>query len=677
MSIPITLTSNKCEFNNYFSDNIVVKKNSEVALTKAVLSIPVLVNQFVTMPLIIVGATPVQPNNPCLEIIVDGIKHRINWTEIYNSYTTLDLADGFEPQTLANFYNGTFRLPLNNFVTYQEDAAGGAVVKKRRANINEILAHAINAKYLCYEMKASPIYTNSGYNNTVFALPPPIIINGSTYEPEAVYPHSMDMGFTAIYTPNRLTSTNSVGVQTTSAPTWNNYRRTTITNNATPDLGLTITSDATGAAAPPAGEYDRIATYPSPIDPNGGILQFTLEDIPASTSMIFGFRYGGDEFSVLNPSITTMKANDILFGIVINRDAGVNVTCSIIDGRNPVTADTVNVYPLHQNNIFGLGERVSIGMKRVNINQGDYKYAFSIYRNPVADDFFDNDTELVYTSDNYISAPLALAQIFMANNTGVIIEKLRTVPLTDDSREQISRTFNDQAAGASYVNNMSINPIYDYTTEEADTTTFSFFQTLGINLHFDRSNAGGWPGGDNANGFADEITPFVYKKIFKRPIVSKDVGGRSQLAVIVGENEINKSVEVELLPDGTQRINYLGINSVVPRMLDVKIKDLNINDYNGQFVGAGSIFSTTSVTRDVCHIPVPGEYLDKATSFDMDVSYEPYNLIYRTLQNEHQFPINNFNIQINYKDFITNQEVSIDEINGTLKLELHIKQERL
>ena len=147
----------------------------------------------------------------------------------------------------------------------------------------------------------------------------------------------------------------------------------------------------------------------------------------------------------------------------------------------------------------------------------------------------------------------------------------------------------------------------------------------------------------------------------------------------MGENEINKSVEVVTVPPigGQQRINYLGINSDVPRMIDVKIKDLNINDYNGQFVGAANIFSTTSITRDVCHIPVPNEYLDKTNSFDMDVSYEPYNLIYRTLQNEHQFPINNFNIQINYKDFNTNREVSIDEINGTLKLELHIKQERL
>ena len=672
MSIPITLTSNKTEFNNYFSDNIVVKKQSEVALTKAVMSIPVLVNQFVEMP--VVGAA-VGLTDQCLEIIIDGIKHTINWTNIYDSYTALDAADGFEPQTIANFYDGNFRLPLNNFVTYSEVGGGG--VKKRRANINEILAHAINAKYLCYEMKASPIYTSSGYNNPVYDTGKLITINGASYRPEALYAQSMDMGFTAIYTPNRLAAVNNFGVKTTSVPTWGSHAFTTIANNANPDLGLTITSIANGGAGPPAGEYDRIAVYPSGIDPNGGYVQFSLNAIAASTSMIFGFRNGGDEFAVLNPAVATLKANDVLFGIEIFRDAGANITCRVIDGRNPVTADAVNLYPLHTNNIFDVGERVSIGMKRVNINEGNYKYAFSIYRNRTDDNFFDDATEIMYTSDNYISSPLALAQIFMSNNTGVIIEKIRTVDITDESREQISRAVNDQASGASYVNNMSINPVYDYTTTAADTNTFAFFQTLGINLHFDRSNAGGWPGGDNANGFADEITPFVYKKIFKRPHVSKNVGGGSQLAIVVGENDIQKAYEVVTIPPigGQQRINYLGRNSVVPRMLDVKIKDLNINDYNGQFVGAGGIFSTTSVTRDVCHIPVPNEYLDKASSFDMDVSYEPYNLIYRTLQNEHQFPINNFNIQINYKDFNTNREVSIDEINGTLKLELHIKQE--
>lgn len=675
MSIPITLTSNKTEFNNYLSDNIIVKKNSEVALTKAVMSIPVLVNQFIEMPSSVGAAVGL--TDSCLEIIIDGIKHRINWTEIYNSYTILDLVNGFEPLSIANFYNST-QLPLNNFVTYTEVGGGG--IKKRRANINEVLAHAINAKFICYEMKASPVYTNSGYNNKVYDTDQLITINGASYRPEAMYSQAMDMGFTAVYTPNRLTATNLSGVLTTDSPTWSSQAFTSFTDNVTPNRGLTISSDATGGPSPPSGEYDRIADYPSGIDPNGGIVQFSLNAIPVSSSMIFGFRNGGDEFSVLNPSITTMKANDVLFGIEINNDAGGNITCRVIDGRNPITIDEVNLYPLHTNNIIGINERVSIGMKRVNINEGNYKYAFSIYRNRIDDDFEDNETELIYTSDNYISSPLALAQIFMSNNTGVVIEKIRTVEITEDSREQISRAVYDQASGASYINNMSINPVYDYTTTAADTLTFAFFQTLGINLHFDSSSAGGWPGGDNANGFADEITPFVYTKIFKRPRVSTNVSGVSQLAIVVGENEIQKAYSVGTVGIGAglqQRIDYIGVNSVIPRMLDVKIKDLNINDYNGQFVGAGGVFSTTSITRDVCHIPVPNEYLDKATSFDMDISYEPYNLIYRTLKNEHEFPINNFNMQINYKDFNTNREKSIDEINGTLKLELHLKQEKL
>ena len=50
MSYPVTLTSNKAEFQNYLSDQIKIAKNSEVCLTKTAMSIPIKVISLLLYP---------------------------------------------------------------------------------------------------------------------------------------------------------------------------------------------------------------------------------------------------------------------------------------------------------------------------------------------------------------------------------------------------------------------------------------------------------------------------------------------------------------------------------------------------------------------------------------------------------------------------------------------------
>ena len=50
MSNAVVLTSNNAEFENYLSDTFKLKKNSEVCLAKAAISVPVEIHQFVTIP---------------------------------------------------------------------------------------------------------------------------------------------------------------------------------------------------------------------------------------------------------------------------------------------------------------------------------------------------------------------------------------------------------------------------------------------------------------------------------------------------------------------------------------------------------------------------------------------------------------------------------------------------
>ena len=52
MSNAVVLTSNNAEFENYLSDTFRLKKNSEVCLAKAAVSVPVEIHQFATVPII-------------------------------------------------------------------------------------------------------------------------------------------------------------------------------------------------------------------------------------------------------------------------------------------------------------------------------------------------------------------------------------------------------------------------------------------------------------------------------------------------------------------------------------------------------------------------------------------------------------------------------------------------
>jgi hypothetical protein len=147
------------------------------------------------------------------------------------------------------------------------------------------------------------------------------------------------------------------------------------------------------------------------------------------------------------------------------------------------------------------------------------------------------------------------------------------------------------------------------------------------------------------------------------------------IAVSVGTDNISDTFKVETFGNGEQYIDYIDSDILaMPRFIDVKINDMTIQSIAGQYVPqTGDMYTTTSITRDICQIPVPDKYLDPENSFNLDVSYEPYNLIYRQLHNETQLSLNQFIMKVSYKNFATNQEVNIKDINGTLKIELHVR----
>ncbi len=60
-------------------------------------------------------------------------------------------------------------------------------------------------------------------------------------------------------------------------------------------------------------------------------------------------------------------------------------------------------------------------------------------------------------------------------------------------------------------------------------------------------------------------------------------------------------------------------------------------------------------------------------SQDIDITYEPFSLLYRPLTNPNNVTINKLDIELFYKEFFTNIKRGIKNIDGTINLEFHVK----
>ena len=61
------------------------------------------------------------------------------------------------------------------------------------------------------------------------------------------------------------------------------------------------------------------------------------------------------------------------------------------------------------------------------------------------------------------------------------------------------------------------------------------------------------------------------------------------------------------------------------------------------------------------------------TSIVLNLQYEPFNLIYRPINNPRAFTINELDIDIFYRDFNTGQRRTINNVVGTIELDIHVK----
>ena len=91
------------------------------------------------------------------------------------------------------------------------------------------------------------------------------------------------------------------------------------------------------------------------------------------------------------------------------------------------------------------------------------------------------------------------------------------------------------------------------------------------------------------------------------------------------------------------------------------------------FNGSYLLQSTAAAEeRVIGTIPLPP--IDEDLDVSIPIVYEPFNLLYRPLNNVNPFSTNKLDIEIFFHDFQTNLRKSFTTVNGHLTLEINARQ---
>ena len=527
-----------------------------------------------------------------------------------------------------------------------EDNAGNI---KQRPNICEIISTAFDSKFSYYDVRSAPNMIPNDVDNFSNANDD-YLFNGINYTVKRIINARMELGFFAKYNPNKTLLHDTVVPMNTA----NNFEWTSVSgytiDNAQP-TGATLTSNAGNDANLVNVACCDVAG--AQIDPNGGYFSFRVSQMGAVPTgshnhiMIVGLTQGlGNGVNVVPQN--GLDEQSYVCGVKFSHNLDGGLVLNILDADgNLEPATEINTFT--ENDVFfiRLCRSTDAGVART--------YNFSVWKN--VNDVWNNTTSLIFQSEVLLSSPLDYYMTTSSNVTGMRIQDCKFIPISQDSKVQLDTNFGNPDLVGDPIN---ITTVYQYDTiylatfekfpEEAQG---DFFLDLGIRY----LNADANP------TFSSLGNGYIYKYNIPRQ--------SQQIATVIGSNNIFDVITTDVI-NGTSVLNYR-TNQSIPRMLEVTLKDLNNTTYQGSLVGSNRVTNANSISRVVGVIMVGDEYLTKSNSFDINISYEPYNLIYRKLYNVNDIPINQFNVKIGYKNFITNQNQDIKEINGICKLELHIK----
>ena len=625
MSINIQTISNKSEFTNYFSQPITFPQRTMIAMPKANLQLPVFVNPQIKYP----PKQDANKNNVCLNITIDGINADITWNDLYEAHKQDEGVENITGMTFEEYMRYYTFLP-NGQLVYQITTP---FTQKTKTSFNTILSVAINNAYSFYKLTPSPKFAQSQlkYKNDYVTFGTPQG-NGTISNPEQT--ELLELGFDVKYDPVSVFSLTPTDMDF-SAVTKSNW----ITGASNEDL-TAATGDcqvfANGVIFDYNGGY--ISTVPNLIIP----------DPADSSKMCFGLQLVGNGFggTKIPSEIYDTVAIDI--GVEFSSDTNGDPVYNIIDGINDTDTSLFN--PRTPVNTFNNGtDRFFIQVQRGNLYANSSEFIVNIL---VGTDT--TDVKLIYSKTiSLISTDIDIVPVYMADSDAAA----NAWEFNDN--DYIEQTEQTQQMGE--INIMGHTGMFSIEPLIANNTFTSKTETKN-NAIADSVR--------NKSFISYEGTNLL--RSWRNPVNLAN----STLYYLVGNRQIQDIYKSNTLGPANTFIT-LNLNNVItnlPQILNVNINNLDIKNFAGTFVGnlTGVTDSKSGDNRLVGTIPFP---IDKVNlqSTKIDISYEPFNLLYRPMNNPTPFTCNSLQVELYYNDFVTNKRKNIPNINGTMNLEFHVK----
>ena len=680
MSINVQTISDKAEFTNYFTDPMTIPRNAEIVNTKASLALPIMVSPYVVVPDI---SAPY--DDVACTIVIDGVQVEITWLDIFNAHVTFTASglsiDNIEAGGEGDYF-GKYRFYPSDNVKWlaNNEVAPHALAQKIKISFNQVLGQAINTKFFFYSVNPNPEYTTSDYitMNSVQSIVTGLT-NATTGAPITALSLGLQtqrltkFGFNTIYDPAKVSAQTEdfVNIAAADAVNW------TIVGNG----HLLSTAGGTNVAF--LGTTSATAD-PATIDPNGGWIGCRADH--SSGKMAWGLILQGEgKLSTFDPNFlagggTNIDTSMIDVGFEIEQNAGGNKVVTILDGKHRhviydggAVTEEIRSIRKPTKPIMGFtnnSDRLFIQIKRGTIVNGNHEFIFSFFHS-AGSPLNDTDDQLIYVSKQTFSGGrLFPTPCFLSDNVvGNKFDLIATVDSTVQSQQQ-GDYFTDSSidmGGQNAMGNMSILPnvsgdVGGVVSADISGEIYKFWKSWG----FDNPKNTG-----NENLLTDEqyfasATTSALSNSFQ--INTNFVDAPTNYWI--GENSLGRIYALD--PTG----NYLepiagNPLTALPQQLDISINNMDIKNYVGAFVSGTIINQSNSLSRIVGTIPIDTTNIGNTQI--VNLQYEPYNLVYRPINNPNPFNLNELKIEIFYRDFTNNVRRIVSNVFGTINLEFNIR----
>jgi len=396
--------------------------------------------------------------------------------------------------------------------------------------------------------------------------------------------------------------------------------------------------------------------------------------------MTWGLSFEGISTQIVNnyQTVSTYPHSIIDIGIEysIDTDSG-NHVYRLIDGQivnnvytgaNAASFYSPNFKPsqalcTYTNN----SDAFAIACRRGNIINGSYEYIFDILVGINVDNEI-TTYQTIYTAKRTLnSSAIDLAPIFLSseNQAGNSFNNIAYILKGIDTQRQGNTKFNFDY---SFSNTVKIQPILNDRNQEQ----INFWSALG--LHSYHQTAGGQLN-QSTMVVSYDGTPNNKTIEWETDFKDQDNTNTNESYFWIGKRKLADFYYFDTVTE-TWRVNVNNALAYLPKLLNVYLLNMTLKNYSGSYNNYSNINAaidtTTGEDRLVGTIPLVIE--DTTVASEVAIQYEVYNAYYRPLNNADNFQVNEFIVEISYKDFNTDVRKIINDINGILKLELNIKR---